>query len=127
MRVSEEPDADGDLMFGPLDQEESSMAAAMTKRTAESVVSRASRRHGIDGDGAEGKSAKSSPLPATTRHQQQRRRRKEDKRERFYPVLNKQESPSSVRIVAGTGARCKFYLQLSLLLSLFLFVPVVCV
>ena len=93
MRVSDEQEEDGDLMFGPLDQEESSAAAVLAKRTESSLV-RDSRGRGRDTE--DKRVSKSSPSPSTKRHQQRRRRRREERQERFYPVL-KESTSSTVR------------------------------
>lgn len=94
MRVSDEPEEDGDLMFGPLDQEDAPVVKGSSGRRSESSEARDSRARGRDGD--DKRVQKSSPSPGTKRHHQRRRRRREERQERFYPVL-KESSSSMVR------------------------------
>ena len=93
--IEEYVDADSDLVFD-LDQDEAPSTAKLDHtRSSEQERGRVTEREG------RGKSpAKGSPSPHT--HQ----RRRNEKRARFYPVLNKQHSPSKVSgaiVCASTG------------------------
>ncbi len=96
MRVSDEPEEDGELMFGPLDQEDAPVAGGSSGRRSESGVVRDSRPRGRDGE--DRRAEKSSPSPSTKRRHQRRRRRREERQERFYPVL-KESSSSMVTVL----------------------------
>jgi len=92
MRVSDEQEEDGDLLFG-MDQEDASVPAA-AKRPESSLVhdSRTRAR-----DGKDKRDVKSSPSPSAKRYQQRKHKRKAERQERFYPVL-KESSSSMVRM-----------------------------
>lgn len=95
-----ELEAESDLVFGPLDQEDvaaaPSAAAAPAKleeqRSAEPEAGHRGRVQ--DGEGRRKLSSNSSPTRPT---HQRRKKDRTEKRARFYPVLNKQDSPSKVR------------------------------
>ena len=106
MRASGEQEEEGGLMFGPLDQEDpSTIPTATVKKTSEFVTMATSRREDMVTDGAGGRTGRGSPSPIITRHQQPQKRQHEERIERFYPVFNKHESPSTVRPQCVVGVR----------------------
>lgn len=103
--IEEYVDADSDLVFD-LDQDEAPSAAKLDHtRSSEQERGCVTEREG------RGKSpAKGSPSLYT--HQ----RRRNEKRARFYPVLNKQHSPSKVSewcVCVSTGYRAPFLVAVS--------------
>lgn len=98
-RGSEEQESDSDLVFGPLDQDEpvsansntttntttTSMATSSKSEQLSAPAAESDRRHGQERQAAAAAASKSSEL----------RRKKVDKKARFYPVLNKKETPPS--------------------------------
>ncbi len=89
-RGSEE--VEPDLVFGPLDQDDLAVAAASAKveELAEQRAEVEQRRRVQDSEGH----GKLPPNGSPSLHSHQRR--KKDGHARFYPVLNKQDSPSKV-------------------------------
>ena len=116
-RASEEqePEGDGDLVFGPLDQEDvappTTTPAAVTTNTttaannittapAPKPEQRASEQEaGHRGRGQDREGRGRSPSSKSP-HTQRRRR---DRHARFYPVLNKRNCPSQVRQLSRLG------------------------
>ena len=91
-RGSEEQDAegDGDLVFGPLDQEEAAPPSVAKPEQRPSGQDRRGRGQEREGRGKSPSKGSASP------YSRPRRKVKPEKRARFYPVLNKHESPSKV-------------------------------
>jgi len=95
----QDPEADNDLVFGPLDQEE--VAPPINSSKSEQPMRTASekevghRGRGRDREKKERALSQGSPLPHT---QQRRRKEKSEKRARFYPLPNKQGTHSKVSV-----------------------------
>lgn len=110
-RGSEEKDAEGDgeLVFGPLDQEETPPPPTTTKseqaqqRLPEQEVEAGHRGRGQEREGRGKSPSKGSASP----YSRQRRKDKSERRARFYPVLNKHDSPSEV---SGCGVQYYMYM-----------------
>ena len=93
-----EMDAEADLVFGPLDEQDDVATAAASKASeqraapAEQQEDRAKSSGSQDNDKDKDKDNRER-LPSGGRRKKDV---KSEKRARFYPVLNKQESPSKV-------------------------------
>lgn len=96
-----EEEADSDLVFGPLDQEDMLAAPPTTITTLQphdgpTPKSEQEQQRGRGKERDEGKPRSSLAAGSPSPHSRQRRKKD---RSRFYPVLNKQQqSPSNVRI-----------------------------
>lgn len=93
-------------MFGPLEQEEgtppaSSRSDQPPRRPLQDVGQRG-RPRDKEGDRSPSKGSSTSPAKGSP-HQRKKKADRPEKRARFYPVLNKQESPSKVSNISTTS------------------------
>ena len=96
-RGADDFETDGDLVFGPLDQDEAAAPTSASKSDSSLKKSSATSDHPLRGRRREREGHdRGSPSPSKGSPHSHQRRKKFDRRARFYPVLNKQESPSKV-------------------------------
>lgn len=91
-----EQETDNDLVFGPLDQEDVAAAPGSAAPAKLEAVA-AQRSAGLESE-LTGAPVKLSANGSSSCPTHQRRKDRLDRQARFYPVLNKMDSPSKVRI-----------------------------
>ena len=88
-------EGDGDLVFGPLDQDEATSPTNSSK--SDQPIKRPEHRgRACDSEGLEEMSHSKVSSPSTGSPHARQRRKRSEKRARFYPVLNKQKSPGKM-------------------------------